>query len=764
MIDNTKNPKHNKKKTIGYILLVLIILAVILTLTFQLGDINEIIHTFKQLDGLKFLGAIGVTFIYLIFTALTGFFIVVFQKVNISKKASFYINSTEYFFNGITPTQSGSQPIQAYYYMKEGASADDTTTVLIVNFIIYQFMVIIMSTVAIGIFYKQLLTVLDRSVWILWSGYSINILVFLFILSLVYVKGVSTFIIKLLGLLGKIKPLNKIMTRLITSTPKFVSDFQKSIKLLLKRKRITIFTTLVRIIALTGYYAIPFFVTWAFNIPVGINDLGYFLAGTIISSTLMAWFPLPGAAGGVEGTFLLTFTNLELANGTILSGNQVASIMLMWRFLSYYFAMMYGLIMYFVYHYSSYRKVKYHDIYKKAEHNPERLKIALFTDAYDPVVSGVVVSVDNLRRGLDDLGHDVYIITTKSNKAKIKDDPKIIRVPGIGLVKKSLSGFRYVPFVGRYASKIRKMNFDIIHVHTELTMGKLAVLTKKWTGAPLIYTSHTIYDDAGGYVNKRFETILYPILGKIIHNIIGKFSKTADEIVVPTIKGQEYLIKNGHKGSFNIIPTGIDLSRFHLEHINQEIVDLMKKEMEIEDDFTFIYVGRIANEKSISSLFEGFHEYLKHRPGKFIVVGGGPQLIELKELVKKWQIEKNVIFTGFVDWQMIGYYYATGNVFLNASVSETQGLTYAEAMANSRPLIVREDPGITDMIVDGENGFKYQTNEELVNKMIYVYDNQSILKEIGNKARISSNDYSKENFAIKMQHLYQETLKNILEK
>ena len=172
--------------------------------------------------------------------------------------------------------------------------------------------------------------------------------------------------------------------------------------------------------------------------------------------------------------------------------------------------------------------------------DPEKLKIALFTDAYDPVISGVVVSVDNLRYGLEAIGHDVYIITTKSNKAKIKDDPKIIRVPGIGLVKKSLSGFRYVPFVGRYASKIRKMNFDIIHVHTELTMGKLAVLTKKWTGAPLIYTSHTIYDDAGGYVNKRFETILYPILGKIIHNIIGKFSKTADEIVVPTIKGQEY--------------------------------------------------------------------------------------------------------------------------------------------------------------------------------------------------------------------------------
>lgn len=764
MNDNIKNPKLNKKKFLTYTVLVIVILAVILLLTFKLGDLNEISETFKQLDGVKFLGAIGVTFIYLIFTALTGFFIIIFQKVKINKRAAFFINSTEYFLNGITPSQSGSQPFQAYYYMKEGASGDDATTVLIVNFIIYQFMVIVMSSVAIGVFYKELLTVLGRSIWILWTGYGVNILVFLFILSLVYIKGVSTFIIKLLGLIAKIKPLKNLMNKLIDKTPKFVNDFQKSIKLLLKRKRVFIFTTLVRVIALLGYYSIPFFVAWSFNIPVGINDYGYFLAGTIISSTLMAWFPLPGAAGGVEGTFILTFTNLKLASGMVLSGNQVASIMLMWRFLSYYFAMLYGLIMYFMYLFLNYRKTKYHNIYKKAVHDPEKLKIALFTDAYDPVISGVVVSVDNLRYGLEALGHDVYIITTKSKKAKIKDDEKIIRVPGIGLVKKSLSGFRYVPLVGRYASRIRKMNFDIIHVHTELTMGKLALLTKKWTGAPLIYTSHSIYEDSGAYVNKKFETILYPILHKIIHNIISKFAKNADEIVVPTIKGQQYLIENGHNGSFNIIPTGIDLSRFHLENLNQEILDLMKKEMQIENDFTFIYVGRIANEKSIRYLFEGFNEYLKYRPGKFIVVGGGPQLVELEELIKEWKIEDKIVFTGFVDWQMLGYYYAIANVFLNASVSETQGLTYVEAMANSRPLIIREDLGITDMIKDGENGFKFNTKEQLVEKMIYAYDNQVSLNEIGQKARLTSDDYSKENFALKMENLYKTTLKRILEK
>ena len=248
MNDNIKNPKLNKKKFLTYTVLVIVILAVILLLTFKLGDLNEISETFKQLDGVKFLGAIGVTFIYLIFTALTGFFIIIFQKVKINKRAAFFINSTEYFLNGITPSQSGSQPFQAYYYMKEGASGDDATTVLIVNFIIYQFMVIVMSSVAIGVFYKELLTVLGRSIWILWTGYGVNILVFLFILSLVYIKGVSTFIIKLLGLIAKIKPLKNLMNKLIDKTPKFVNDFQKSIKLLLKRKRVFIFTTLVRVI------------------------------------------------------------------------------------------------------------------------------------------------------------------------------------------------------------------------------------------------------------------------------------------------------------------------------------------------------------------------------------------------------------------------------------------------------------------------------------------------------------------------------------
>ena len=133
-------------------------------------------------------------------------------------------------------------------------------------------------------------------------------------------------------------------------------------------------------------------------------------------------------------------------------------------------------------------------------------------------------------------------------------------------------------------------------------------------------------------------------------------------------------------------------------------------------------------------------------------------------MIKEWKIEDKIVFTGFVDWQMLGYYYAIANVFLNASVSETQGLTYVEAMANSRPLIIREDLGITDMIKDGENGFKFNTKEQLVEKMIYAYDNQVSLNEIGQKARLTSDDYSKENFALKMENLYKTTLKRILEK
>ena len=90
---------------------------------------------------------------------------------------------------------------------------------------------------------------------------------------------------------------------------------------------------------------------------------------------------------------------------------------------------------------------------------------------------------------------------------------------------------------------------------------------------------------------------------------------------------------------------------------------------------------------------------------RFLIVGGGPQLEELKEYVKNDHIEPYVIFTGPQSGEMVPAHYHISNMFISASLSETQGLTYIEAMASSISVIARYDDQLVDVIDDGKNGF-----------------------------------------------------------
>ena len=107
------------------------------------------------------------------------------------------------------------------------------------------------------------------------------------------------------------------------------------------------------------------------------------------------------------------------------------------------------------------------------------MRIGIFSEAYLPLISGVVTSVVNLKEGLEALGHEVYIITPIPSKDKLENDPSVIRIPGWVIPRKSLKGFRLVPFVKRYVKKIRKLKLDVVHIHTEFSMGKLGLAVAK---------------------------------------------------------------------------------------------------------------------------------------------------------------------------------------------------------------------------------------------------------------------------------------------
>lgn len=106
-------------------------------------------------------------------------------------------------------------------------------------------------------------------------------------------------------------------------------------------------------------------------------------------------------------------------------------------------------------------------------------------------------------------------------------------------------------------------------------------------------------------------------------------------------------------------------------------------------------------------------------------------------------IKENVIFIGFIEWKNISSYYALGDVFLCYSISETQGLTYLEALASGLPLLVRKDDCLLNLLINDYNGIAYENEDELVEAMkLLENDNDKLisLKENTKKSTIQFTD------------------------
>jgi 1,2-diacylglycerol 3-alpha-glucosyltransferase len=139
---------------------------------------------------------------------------------------------------------------------------------------------------------------------------------------------------------------------------------------------------------------------------------------------------------------------------------------------------------------------------------------------------------------------------------------------------------------------------------------------------------------------------------------------------------------------------------------------------------------------------------------KMVVVGGGPDKERLMESTRKLGIEDRVIFTGEQPWDQIGKYYQLGDVFVSASQSETQGLTYIEAMAASLPVVARKDACLDEILFDGRNGYSFVNQDELYCGLDQVLFMQNETDFASNSLEIVRK-YSTEEFAYNVMKVYE---------
>ena len=388
------------------------------------------------------------------------------------------------------------------------------------------------------------------------------------------------------------------------------------------------------------------------------------------------------------------------------------------------------------------------------------MRIGLFTDTYPPYINGVSTSVQMLENALRKKGHKVFIVTVNPEDMTYQYDEQrnIIRIPGIptGIYDYRLTS----PYSIKAVNKIKEWDLDIIHSHTEYGIGLFARVLGKQFDIPVVHTYHTMYEDYVHYITKGH----FDEAGKKFIQYYTKFccDKTIEELIVPTKKTYD-LFKEKYKYDRNvhIIPTGIEIDRFYKEKIKIDKLNSLKTKLSLtKNDIVLLFVGRIAAEKSIDFLINNHQQILKKNNNvKLLIVGDGPDLEKYEKLVKKQNIENNVIFTGKVPWNDIPLYYNLSDIFVTASHTETQGLTVVEAMAASIPVVALDDESFRNTVIDGLTGYLFKNKKEYINRMIELVNDKEKRINMGNQGRVNSEPYSSKYFAERVLHVYKLALK-----
>jgi len=337
------------------------------------------------------------------------------------------------------------------------------------------------------------------------------------------------------------------------------------------------------------------------------------------------------------------------------------------------------------------------------------MNIGIFTDAYYPQVSGVVTSTFILKNELIRLGHSVTIITVAH--PDVEEEEGIMRLPSIPffLLPSQRVGMIYSR---KIMLKIKKLDLDIIHTQTEFSIGIFGRIVAKKLDIPVVHTYHTMYEDYIHYVSRG---IMLKPASQFAKKVSKLYCRDCSAIIVPTLKVKDALQHYGLLRHIDIIPTGVDIEPFRRSNYNEELIQDEKRSFGINDNEPVVlFIGRLAKEKSVDIIINSMLELIVKIPNcKLLIVGDGPERENLEALVNQLNIEKSVVFTGEKPWAEIGRYYQMGNVFVGASLTETQGLTFTEAMAAQIPVVAKYDKNLDDLIKDKINGRIFYKDEDL---------------------------------------------------
>lgn len=381
------------------------------------------------------------------------------------------------------------------------------------------------------------------------------------------------------------------------------------------------------------------------------------------------------------------------------------------------------------------------------------MKVLLTSDLNPDTVNGVIVSVLMLKQELERQGCEVKLLTLSSTRETYREG-EIYYVGSIPLdaiypdLRASLNTRNSL------VDELIAWKPDIIHSQCEFFTYSFVQRIAKHCHCPIIHTYHTQYE----YYTK------YVLPGNwdgFLARVMALRLRSADVVIAPTEKTKNYLLSENICSSVRVIPTGIDLDAFSRAGTPEEMAVLRKKLGVPSSWRLYGNVGRVAQEKNLDEVLAIHQRVRKQRDDVgLLIVGDGAGMKQLKKQIEERALSESVFLTGMVPKETVGSYYQLLDFFISASVSETQGLTYIEALANGRPVIARRDDAIAHVVQSDVNGYQYDTPDECANILLQLFADDALYARWKQGAWESRDQFSKKHFGERVFALYQERLRD----
>ena len=332
------------------------------------------------------------------------------------------------------------------------------------------------------------------------------------------------------------------------------------------------------------------------------------------------------------------------------------------------------------------------------------MKILMLTWEYPPrVVGGISRVVYDLSHRLIKDGHEVTVVTYRDGETPYFEDDKGVKVYRVD---------NYMINPNNFIDWIMQMNFnmiakanqiiaeegkfDVIHAHDWLVAYAAKTLKDSFK-TPIIATIHAteagrnsgIHDEVQRYINDTEWMLTYESTEVIVNSNYMKSE-------LQRLFGLPY-------EKINVVPNGVNLNLYNGVEKDYNF----RRQYAADNEKIILYVGRLVYEKGIQNLIAAMPKVLNgYHDSKLIIAGKGGMIDELRDEVRRLNIENKVYFTGYLNLNQVTKMYKCADVAVFPSTYEPFGVVALEGMLSGTPVVVSDVGGLNEIVQHRENGMK----------------------------------------------------------